>query len=553
MDENARAIHAAMVALGFERDRSQTRSLKFQGVLKPNSVPVEVEILFADATLSRLPKLRLVDRAKNFSEVVAHIEDKDRVCYAQDIEMQLDPLQPEMSVTRCVTAMTDALVRMLSQDLSAEIETEFPQHWRGDSHVYVAEEWIKSGDAKLFQIKRADDVLFVLGKEADSLNRFGVTPAQKAQAKKEAAAVRVIRLKNRLTFKRPFVQPTTLHELLMWAASVEFELDAKITTGLAEQSLASMNVYLVASNGIVGAMAAPPPALVKAQKTKNFVRYLIQHSADKIPITRVTGERADERFVIDRNLGGKPGLDKKRIALIGLGTIGSQLAKLLAQSGAGLGGGYLALIDQQVFSPGNVGRHLLGFPAIGLAKASACCALLKELYPGINAQPTMDDVLRDIDELDRYDLVIDATGDQPVSRVINEHLIGLTKVGKLAPAHLHVWLEGSGVAARGLLVDNAAFGCLDCLTHTDGKERFRTLQPGQPAALIPANCGEGAYFAYGPGASAIAAGLAAQMALDWAADAGSPRLRTIRINEGATFQTKDQNPTKLSSCRVCAI
>jgi hypothetical protein len=193
------------------------------------------------------------------------------------------------------------------------------------------------------------------------------------------APVRVIRLKNPLTFKRPFVQPKTLGELLRWAASVEFELDAKITTGLAEQPLSSMCVFLAASNGIVGAIATPPPTLLKAHQTKGFGRYLIQHYADKIPITRVTGNRADERFIIHRNLAGEPGLDKKRIIVIGLGTIGGQLSKLLAQAGAGFGGGYISLVDQQIFSPGNVGRHILGIPSIGLWKASECCALLKEL------------------------------------------------------------------------------------------------------------------------------------------------------------------------------
>lgn len=552
MDDNARVIHETMVALGFERDRSQTRGLKFRGVLKPNNFPVEVEVLFPDATLSRIPKLRLVDRAKQFAEVAAHIEDDDRVCYAQDIGMQLDPFRPDVSVTRCVNVMTDALARMLTQDLSEEIAAEFPQHWRGN-HVYVAEEWPKSGEAKLLQVKRAGDLLSVIGKDANSLDRFGVTGTLKAQAAREASRVRVIRLKNPLTFKRPFVQPTTLDELLKWAASVEFELDAKITTGLAQQPLSSMCVFLAAPNGGVGAMATPPAALVKAQQTKGFGRYLIQHSADKIPITRLTGDRADERFVIDRNLGGKPGLDKKRIAVVGLGTIGAQLAKFLAQAGAGFGGGYLALIDQQVFSPGNVGRHLLGLPSIGLSKASESCALLKELYPGINAQPITDDVLRHLDELERYDLIVDATGDQPVSRVINRHLVSLTTAGKPAPTHLHVWLEGNGVAARALLVDDPTFACLDCLTQADGKERFRILQPDHPAALTPANCGEGAYFAYGPGASGIASGLGVQMTLDWAAGAPSPRFRTIRINEAATFQTKDQNPTKLSGCRVCAV
>lgn len=551
MNENARLIHETMVALGFERDRSSRRGLLFRGILRPNNIPVDVEVLFQGDTLSRLPKLRLVDRAKQFAEVVAHIEDEDRVCYAQEIEMELDPLHPEASVIKSVRIMTNALGRMLTQDLSAEIEAEFPQHWRGEHHVFVADEWSKSGDAFLFPIKRPGDVLLVLGKNDASLNRFGATPSQKAQVKSESAPVRVIRMKNRLTFKRPFVQPTNLDEFLKWAASVEFDLDARIVSGLAEQPLIGMRVFLSASNGFVGALVTPPPHLVKAQQTKGFGRYLIQHSADKIPITRLTGERADERFVIDRNLGGKPGLDNKRIAIVGMGTIGGHLAKLLAQVGAGFGGGFLWLIDQQIFSPGNVGRHILGLPAIGLFKASACCDLLKGFYPGINAQSISDDVLRHLDQLERCDLVLDATGDQPVSTVINKHFVELAKSNKPVPARLHVWLEGNGVAARAMLVDHES-ACLDCLVQADGSQRYRVLRPEHPAAITPANCGEGAYFAYGPGPSSVAAGLAVQAALDWTAGTLSPRLRTMRIDETATFRTKDQNPSKLVGCRSCA-
>jgi hypothetical protein len=69
--------------------------------------------------------------------------------------------------------------------------------------------------------------------------------------------------------------------------------------------------------------------------------------------------------------------------------------------------------------------------------------------------------------------------------------------------------------------------------------------------LTPANCGEGVYFAYGPGASAIAAGLMAQMLLDWVGGHPEPKLRTIRISHEATHQPKDQSPSKLEACPIC--
>lgn len=551
MRENARLIHEAMVARGFTRDRSVTKAIAFSGSLRPNGTEVAVEILFPDATLSRLPKLRLLDRGKQFADVVAHIEDNDRVCFAQEIEMQLDPHAVEASVVRCLAAMTGTLARMLTTDLSAEVAEEFPQHWRGDAHVYVAEAWPKTGNAKLMRLKRDHDAIMILGRDGASLTRFGATAEQKKSGEKEGLPIRVIRTKNRLTFKKPFIQPATLAELLQWAASVEHGLDRQISGALADQPIGSLRVFLAAENGVVGAIATPPPHLLQAQQRNSFIPYLIAHHADKIPISRITGERADEGFVIGRNPAGRPSLAGKRIAIIGLGTIGGHLSKLIAQAGAGMGEGMLLLLDQQTFSPGNVGRHILGLAAVGLEKAGACSDLLRVTYPGINVRPIVGDALAYLDELGRCDLILDATGDHPTSISVNQYFVELAKSGKSTPSRLHVWLEGNGVAARAMAVD-AGSACLDCLIQTDGKERFPVLRPDHPAAVTPADCGEGAYFAYGPGASPIAAGLAVQMALESAVGTITPHLRTIRIVEAATFQTKDQNPTKLAGCRACA-
>lgn len=547
IEENARLIHGAMVARGFERDRSKTSGLWFKGQVSVQGRPVRVAVQFSDATLSKLPKLVLLDDPKTFP-TVAHMEAGDRICYARDIDVQLDPLKPEQSVQWALDFMVQALADMLHKDLTRDIAAEFPQHWLSDHEVLVLDVWPKSGTGQLFQLPKTN--IYALAAAPEALERLGLDNGEIAKLKQTAPKLPVLRVKRQLDFKPGVRRPTNLAELLAWAATQEFGLDQRITDALDGQTVNALALMIAGDNGVVGFIGSARPAISKAQKTTGFTKYIIQHQAGAIPIQRLGGQRADQNFVIERNLAGKPSLVGKRIGLIGFGTIGSHLSKLLGQAGAGFDGGTLSIFDEQDLSPGNVGRHLLGLADVSLNKAVAGRDFLTKLYPGIRVEGIAGDALASADALTRYDLIIDATGDFPVS--INlASLVHLARSNQQSSTEiLHIWLEGNGVAARALL-NNGQGACRNCLKTLDGKERYALLRPEHPAAITPANCGEGAFFAYGPGASVIAAGLAVQMALDWVAGATGPNMRTIRIDETATFGSKNQNPPRLEGCRVC--
>jgi molybdopterin/thiamine biosynthesis adenylyltransferase len=550
MQENVGRIFEAMVASGFTQDRRCTKGMLFRGNLRVHHLEIAVEILFQDASFSRLPKLRLVDPPSELQMVIGHLDDEGFVCYAQEIELQLDPYLPREEVARCLNAMAHGLFRMLRDDLSKDIEQEFPQHWLGEIRVHVAEQWTKSGDAFLFTVKRPPGEILVLGRDRSCLRRFTGDPREQSRSERTARKVRVVRVGKPLTFAKGFSQPKSVHELLKWAGSIEAELDGKILGAFEKQPFEAMHVFLAAPNGLVGAVATPSTGLVNAQKTAGFVRYAITQQADRIQVTRITGYPADEQFVIDRNLAGQQSLAGKKICIVGLGTIGSHVSKLACQAGAGHLGGLLMLVDYQYLTAGNVGRHLLGLEFLNVPKVVGCRDFLKTIYPSANVRILNESVLRNLDVIADYDLIIDATGDEPTSTNINHHFVRHSKSGSHTSERLHVWLEGNGVAARAMFVGSGG-ACLECLNHGGG-ERFPTIRQGHVAEITPAHCGEGAYFAYGPAAPAIAAGLAIQMALDWAKGEPSPRLRTIRIIESATRATKDQNPPPLSGCRCCA-
>ncbi|WP_421740716.1 ThiF family adenylyltransferase [Cellulomonas sp.] len=112
-------------------------------------------------------------------------------------------------------------------------------------------------------------------------------------------------------------------------------------------------------------------------------------------------------------------LAEHRVAIVGVGAIGSVIADLLHRSGVG----HLHLIDPDVVLPGNLVRHLVGAEHVGRPKADAVIDTLRSSRPGSATTLTSGyDSLSSLDEamavFASADLVIDATADSTASGLI---------------------------------------------------------------------------------------------------------------------------------------
>ena len=548
----AKAIHEEMIARGFERDRSNTTALRYTGLIKARGRDVRVAIEFHDRYLTRIPKLQLLNRNADLPNAVAHIEENDRVCYAREENLLLNPLNPKGSVALCLATMNIALDRIIANDLSDEIAQEFPQHWLGKG-VYIDLPAEFSGRAALYLIREKSDAPFLLICESEnSLRRFGLTPEERSKIAKTEIPIPVFSVDSNLTFLPGQRPPNTLHELMNWLNCSAPQIAKAIISSFTRSWPSPLYFLLHGPNGSVGGSLQLPRGLEKSIQRKDFLTRMLTSRSTKIGVSRITGIRTDADFIVSRNMHNQPDLRAKRVALVGIGTIGGFLAKFLAQSGAGMGGGQLVLIDEQIFAPGNIGRHYLGLAHVNKNKAKAMQEELNYLIPDCDVTSFPGNILDKTGDLLEFDLVVDATGEMPLSEVLNSEFIKVRSKGGNTAAMLHVWLAGNGVATQALLVDGDQYACFRCLRLDEtGQERFRLLRPDHPVQITPANCGEGAYFAYGVGAPAIAAGLAIQMCLDWAKGDPSPRFRTIRIVNEATFEVKDSNVSRRGGCQIC--
>uniref|UniRef100_UPI0037CC0A70 ThiF family adenylyltransferase n=1 Tax=Rheinheimera sp. TaxID=1869214 RepID=UPI0037CC0A70 len=180
---------------------------------------------------------------------------------------------------------------------------------------------------------------------------------------------------------------------------------------------------------------------------------------------RLSVTSADRGTVLSRNrkrpeIGD---LGKLRIALIGCGTIGGNLAPLLVRAGAACGSGRLDLFDADTFMPHNFSRHTLSAESFGYNKAAGLKEVLqRSIHLDAKIQAKNEHFPITPEALSTYDIVIDATGRPPVSKRLAYVVRQLDHAQR--PTVIHGYNDGNGRVAKVFVDDGNA--CYECL-HAD--------------------------------------------------------------------------------------
>lgn len=226
------------------------------------------------------------------------------------------------------------------------------------------------------------------------------------------------------------------------------------------------------------------PALVLAQRNLGVTS-----------LERNCAVRADAAWVHGR--GRDTRLQKLRdshVLLIGCGSLGAPVALKLAAAGVGR----LTLIDPEVLSVANVGRHPLGMADVGRSKASALAARIRSGYPHVAEAASHATSWQDVDRLspgllERSDLIISTTGDWAAESKLNAwHL----SVGR-RPKVLYGWTEAHAAAGHSVLIGSDS-GCLACGFNSNGISHLAVTRSvdGETLQQEPA-CGT-TFQMYGP-------------------------------------------------------
>lgn len=170
-------------------------------------------------------------------------------------------------------------------------------------------------------------------------------------------------------------------------------------------------------------------------------------AVEPVHITRVD---ADWALARDQDLEVLHARRKKRVLLLGAGSLGSPLARALARAGLG----HLDIVDAQLMETENTSRHELGLADAGHGKARRLAEQITKHVPGISARGFLADAstwaMKNC-KPGEYDLIIECTAESSVRTFISHMrkvLLGESPV-------LHAWTEPLCSAAHLVLSQSA--------------------------------------------------------------------------------------------------
>lgn len=553
-----------MHSLNFTTLPSKGITRKFRGRLSCKAGEVEVELSISDWDLLNYPTIRILEKPDFFPKTMAHQVTDGSFCYLSNGEVVLDRYDPAGSILFCLNQATGLLDKLIAspERNQEDFEAEFLAYWTAPNQgkvLRIGVGNISAGakTAKIFTLVPGERIKKVISTD-------DVTTAKMAQTWEELANeddnancwIYSSTIQPPFHKSLPWKIKDTLSWLKIWDISLykkiqlSFETDSKFLDSSQIYILINCPAGLVGFGFTVSSKIKQKLALSKGGKYRGKALFQFLHSlGGQETIYRLHAVELSHNFINSRNLTSSLGfaLAGRKVLLIGCGAIGGYLAQALARLGAGHSEGKLELYDPQNLMPENLGRHALGFKYLFRSKALSLQEDLSQQLPGIIIEAHSTE-MRSPGIGNGFDLIINATGEEAISEMLNEYQIN----DKDYPPLIHIWIKGNGETVQALWTDRE-FGCFRCLRSAaidnQMQERFPVLKGEVERSYR--SCQH--YTPYAVSAAISATALAIDIINDWLKTSDpSPRFRTRSVETADVFKVKNQNISRANGCPACA-
>ena len=540
---------------GFKPSGHRRGTRSFDGKLPCKGGPIKVRLSITDWDFLTYPSIKVLDHLDVLPALSPHVYASGGLCYFASGAVVLDRYDPAESIAQCLDQAQLVLERIRHDPnfRHHDIQDEFLQHWSHGESSAVYPVLIGTVD----RTTKSSNYWF--------LNIADVSHAVVADSKEEVEVLAVALGTKPLTETKcpcwlfatetlpavPQAMPTTVKELFAWLQAWDRQLYQQIQLVLEREtqylkySIATFAIHTPLGWLGFGFDLDLMHRLGAAKKPKLYRQFLHTRGGTR-KISRLAITAFGPDFVHSRNLTF-PDLKGKKITVVGCGAVGSHIAPGLIRLGAGTGKGRLDLVDHDDMKPENLGRHVLGYPALFKRKADALAEELKRQFPFSKVRSRVRSA-QGLPDLFDADLVIDATGEEIVSELINAMRLDR---GTDTPV-LHVRIRGNGECVQTFWAQGRQLGCFRCLLQADHKnyrqERFPVLKE-QPKRK---QLGCSGFTPYAVSAPMSAAALCMEAVVDWLQSGrASPRFRTSATANANVYGVKNQDVSRLAACPAC--
>lgn len=461
-----------------------------------------------------------------------HVEEDGRLCIIEDCD-EFDHSQPVAIVKAVLGGAAEILEHGIAGTNQTEFQSEFLSYWNPTAKGATIQSLIDPcGDTRRVRLWRSQAGYFVAEDRA-TLNAWLTNRAGKGLKRNAECSSAFL-----LWFDQPLLPsdyPNTpddaraLAARLGEAVSHDFDRflgheqqDWVVVLGAQTDNgpcFAAVTVKAHKSHGRNGPKRArgfrkgkAPPAIVLEQARHGV---LMRHRVERADPWWIHGRDGNTDLSMLRAL---------RVVMVGCGSLGSPIARLLAQAGVG----EIDLIDPDLMKLENTSRHVLGARQYRQNKAAALAQRLQHDFPHSRATGHPSDwqkVATDQPEIfQQADLVVSTIGSWSHEAEFNARQI---EAGYPATT-LYAWAEPHAVGGHAALI-GATGGCLACGLSMTGEALFQVVDFPRSTLQREAACGNH-FQPYGASEIAVIASMAADLALDYLL--GHAASTTYRIVSG---------------------
>lgn len=437
-----------------------------------------------------LPNLILLDRNK--FKRLAHVTwDKKKneglICTGVSESRSINFASPELVYEQCLLNGIETLEKALSSSEvnETEIMEEFNAHWRDivkKSVLSFVEPTDKIKSVKV--AKTIEEDFYLIDYKYEINNEY--TFLKKLENKHQIIGKGIY-----INFKKKILPPTPEESLMNWWKKLlnNFPDKRKELRDFTKGKKSKM-YFVIGSIKISYRLIWFALMFQNDKKNSLPVRKKDDFNSWKIEAYDIQLHNKD--YIFPRG-GANRGEIKKKILIVGCGSVGGEIADNIASSGLV---DEINLIDYDKMNIENIYRHNLGGKYIDVHKIRALKRELEMKYPYLNVKCNYDinknylqNYVNKLD-LNAFDGVIVATGDATIERYFNESMMKKNK----RPWVIYTWLEGFGIGGHAIYVHNEGKGCLTCLYRNENGENSLNciqnfLMGGQDVAIDISGCG----------------------------------------------------------------